>query len=121
MNLYDFNQAIIEQMPELTKEKKQEAIQLINDFEQETASSYYMLLNNELHYYTIFVHNPFGKTDFHTLADSVFECAYSIGKIKTIDKFNDENEQRIEIWINNNCYILFPYDSGVVSYGGYCG
>lgn len=121
MNLYDLNQAIIAKMPELTKERKEEAFQLIETFEMETAAMYYMLLNNDEHYYTVFIRNPVGVTNYHTLADGIFECASSIGKIKTVDKFIDETGTRIEIWINDKCYILFPYDFGVVTYGGYCG
>ena len=73
---------------------------------------YFMLLNNELKDYTVFVI----KKDFcpELMVKDLFEVCKSRGTLKSIEK--TESDMALEIWINNSVYYLFPYDEGVIEY-----
>jgi len=92
--------------------------QINNWSENFVDNTYFMLLCNELHYYTIFRHTNIDNTDFATLGRGVTELLFETGR-KIV---SDENcEDHYEIWAKNddgaNVFLLFPYDIGVVTYG----
>lgn len=120
MTLYEINQSIICQSPPYSDEQISVLIENLNnwDIKQHTSVKYYMLLNNEKHYYTVLHYKNSDHTDFENLGKSVVsllkEMNYSI-----LDE--EENEDHYEIWVKKDketlCYLLFPYDQGVVIYG----
>ena len=55
MNLYAFNKIIIGQMPDYTEEEIEQSKKIIRNYVDAVDSSVYMLLSNELRYYTVFV------------------------------------------------------------------
>lgn len=117
ISLYELNKQIIFQMPDYTEEQINEAKNLINSYMVEQNNYFYMLLSNEMRYYTIFsVYN--GTNVLETFPDEVIDCLNSIGPIKSIEKNTDGV---IEIWCVPTSYCeeacvfyLFPYDQGVV-------
>lgn len=109
-NVYEMNQQIVSQMPKLTEEQILQAIETVKGFAKE--GKYYMLLCNELKYYTVFVKDN-GHYDLPT---EVVECAAELGDLKGVDI--DENGA-IEIWVHPHndephAMYFFNYDAGVV-------
>ena len=118
-NLYDLNKDAIQQLSDLSPNEQRKLVYEINHFVNKTANNYYMLLSNELKYYTLLVHEPTDKrADFWYCGKGVNDLLLEINKaIITYDIYDD----RVEIWVrdNNNeaqLYIFFPYDGGVVTY-----
>ena len=118
LNLYDLNKSIISQMPDLTQEKIQESIELINNFKKSTDNMFYMLYGYEINYFTLFRTNEYAP---ETIGEAIINCLESVGTIKAIDSNFEANA--IEIWINYisedsepilTMLYLFPYDMGVV-------
>ena len=106
---YDVNKMIIAQLPALMTDKQLEpSKKLIKEFTHNyiLAEAYYMLLCNELRYYTI----------FH-VEDIILECLKNIGVIQQINKTDDG--RAIECWVKNDkgtfMFMLFNYDEGVIS------
>ena len=58
MTLYDLNKSAYASLPDITDEQKEIAERIIERFIAESDEDYFMLLNNELHYYTIFHYLP---------------------------------------------------------------
>ena len=116
MNLYELNQAGYAALPTMTKEEiisKKDAI--FNFMSGDNLGSYYMLLCNELRYYTLFdVYRPFGKIITGSMVDEILEIIISLGELKAIEV----NSSMIEFWVlkDNEChmYAFFNYDNGVI-------
>lgn len=113
MNLYEFNQNVYASLPPLDKDglKKAEKnlIQYLTTFD----SNYYMLLNNESRYYTLFTYKN-KIHDYHTMASEILSIVKGIGTVKGIER----NGPVIEFWImhEEQCkiFMLFDYERGVV-------
>ena len=122
LSLFEYNKQLMEQLPVMSDEAIYDAGDMINQYWIKTYNEFYMMLNNNKHYYTIFtdIQTSFSNNEFNTLGDAVITCCKEMGNIKAID-LNEETDA-IEIWItteeDTDCYILFPYNSGVVTIGG---
>ena len=112
------------QMHPVSDSRKKKIITEINDYydsclNPELRDSYYMLLCNERHYYTVFHYNNTQKNEFVTLGGAVMTLIDEMGaQVLAGDKF----EGRYEIWLRtkdkeNHVFLLFPYGYGVVNYG----
>lgn len=115
MNLYDLNKQIVAQLPDLNKEDLISARDTIVAYYNKTMGQYYMMLCNELKYYTIFAIKPEANDYFE---DEVIDCLYDFAdSIKSID-YDTENKTAIEIWFtkNDEAYVmyLFDYTQGVI-------
>lgn len=121
LNLYTLNKGLIKQLKNPTEE---EITQLRNciakwRFNNYKNNGYFMLLNKEIGYYTIFRWQ--NRNDEH-FQDVVIECAEDLGKIKAWDI----KDEAIELWVTRQieedeealCLYLFPYDNGIVYFGG---
>jgi hypothetical protein len=101
----------LEPLDEATQ--KSELVNIGGWFSSNLCSRYYMLLNNELHDYTIF---NFTNFNFTTGVKELSEVLQSRGDIISID-FNHDNNY-FEIWMKNNgqlfMYLLFPCDDFVI-------
>lgn len=117
LSLYEINQQVISQLPSPTEEEKGKMFETIKDYIYKTCrmNKYFMLLNNELRYYTIFERAITAYEDFILCLK---DCLASVGDIKTIEEENGA----IGIWITTSeychCLYLFPYDEGIVPFGG---
>ena len=116
MTLYEINKSAYASLPKMTSAEKERARdKILNYVEKHNNYSreYFMLLNNDLHYYTIFCWmNKTAKT----LIDEIMDITESLGKLKAIE-INDNDA--IEFWITNqdnecNMYIFFDYTNGVI-------
>lgn len=129
MSLYDMNQQIISQLPFLTKEQLSQKAQEIDNkvVENQEVNKCYMLLCKDCSYYTLFVDTKIisHKDTFDyslSIGEGVIDCLnyLSNNKIYAIDFL--EELGNFEIWINYNdtatVVYLFPYDNGLITYGG---
>ena len=118
MSLYDINKGAFGSMKPYDKDKINELQKRINDWELK--GDFYMLLNNDIRYYTVLRNTQHKKSDFSSLGEAVvgllLERNYTI-------HFDDIETDYFEIWVkdpvNGEVYMcaLFPYDWGVVNYG----
>lgn len=112
MKLYELNQAGYASLPDLTDEEilksKDTLLQFLTTFD----SDVYMLLNNESHYYTVFMYNS--DHNYIRMAYEILDIAKEIGNIKAIER----NGSVVEFWImyEGECrmFAFFDYDRGVV-------
>ena len=110
-------QLAVTQLPELiiTPDERD----AILDYVVDTDNTYYMLLSNELHYYTVFSFDKAHQNpnDLPPIEDEVIACVQDLGIIKSIAPNEDGV---IEIWITDidaeKSYPLyfFKYDLGVI-------
>ena len=113
MTLYEFNQAGYSNMPDMTEEQIKKAYKdVVIPFLEQHPSSYYLLLNNDQHYYTFFVFNEFSVIDH--LAGELVSLAQELGPIKSIEVSGDA----LELWISYNnsteAFMFFDYQRGVI-------
>lgn len=113
LNLYDINQQIIPQLPDLSKEQRLEKIQLINTFVKEQKNEFYMLYGKNMSYFTVFKKDNRGAA---SLGSEALYCLDELGNIKSIE----QEAGGIEFWILKkedniaDCLYLFPYDMGII-------
>jgi len=120
MTLYELNQAGYTGLPKMAKsaiEKKRcditewlDDILPYYDMEQDI---YFMLLNNERHYYTIFT---WKEGESYDLASEIISVVKDLGTLKSIELNNDN---AWEFWITHpdtttQAYYLFDYTKGVI-------
>lgn len=118
MSLYELNQNVVSQMPTLDEYVLDVKETLIKSFIKETKNKYYMLLNNEWHYYTVFVVgllNP--PKDSGPVQREITTCLFKMGEVKSIEL--TEDNKAVEIWVTGDdnkahVFYLFPYDNGVI-------
>lgn len=115
MTLFDLNKQIMSQKPDLTEDQIIEGKKEIMHFKLDNADSrYFMLLSNDIHYYTVLAIDKAAK---ELLEDVVIELLHDWGDIKDI--YLSENKGSIDFWVksfnDNMAYFkLFPYDTGVI-------
>ena len=119
MSLYDINKNIIGQLPIYTKEQIKELQDKINVFRDNFEDNYFMLLCNDIHYYTVFYYEEYVSNEFRTLGDAVIQLL--LERNYTIHS-EEIAEDHIEIWIkdeeeNTYAFMLFPYSQGIVLFG----
>lgn len=113
LNLYDLNQQIIPQLPDLSKKQRLEKIQLINTFVKEQKNEFYMLYGKNMSYFTVFKRDNRGIA---SLGVEALCCLDNLGNIKSIE----QEAGGIEFWIVKkedniaDCLYLFPYDMGII-------
>lgn len=118
MSLYEINQSIISQLPSYDDDKIADLQNRLCEWEKQSSNKYFMLLCNDLHYCTVLNCSSVLNCDFINIGEAVTslirEMNYTI--------HSDENAtDHFEIWGKNEegtfCFLLFPYDMGVVTYG----
>lgn len=119
MTVYEINEQLIKQLPDLTEEQIQEKKQIIIDFYTQKDTNVYMLLCKEHSYFTVFLlEDKWSLKNYESLEDEVINCvlfngAHTIRSIENID--NNE----LEIWAADKdneiwCYHLFDYAEGFI-------
>ncbi len=121
MSLYEINQSLISQLPPYDEEKVDDLIERINrwDISKNQRTTYYMMLNNDKHYYTVLKYeDKLTNTDFPTLGKAIIFLLKEMGYAIMSDEIYDDH---CEIWVKDDTetitYLVFPYDQGVVLYG----
>ena len=125
ISLYDLNRANMGQLPVLTtKEELEGAKKVIRDFlEEDQFAFYYMLLNHENRYFTLFEFTHDVKSDGRRaeMAEDVIICMQNCD-FNIIDVNHNEYGNALEVWVKHketdavHMYLLFPYDFGVIKY-----
>lgn len=124
VSMYDFNRANMGKLPLLDEEGIEGAKNVVRKFlTRQTENFYYMLLNHENRYFTLFefTHNIKSDDRINTMADDVIECMLNCG-FGIIDINEDEIGMALEVWVKDvetevvHMYLLFPYDFGVIKY-----
>lgn len=124
VSMYDFNRANMGKLPLLDEEGVEGAKNVVRKFlTRQTENFYYMLLNHENRYFTLFefTHNIKSDDRINTMADDVIECMLNCG-FGIIDINEDEIGMALEVWVKDveteavHMYLLFPYDFGVIKY-----
>lgn len=112
MTLYEFNQAGYLSLPTMTKEDIEADFPMLVSFAENHWGEYYMLLNNDLHYYTLFHWRDNGV---QVLVEELLDIVQSLGELKAIE-VNDNDA--VEFWIKNdnvcNMYVFFNCGRGVI-------
>lgn len=113
LSLYDLNKQFVAQMKEMDEDVRENKFKEIQKWIEETKNDFYMLLCNELKYYTIFGFHDEAPADF---SETLTECVKNVGKLKAVDL--TEDEFAYELWIEvddePHVFYFFPYDQGVV-------
>lgn len=110
---YDLNKMVVKQLPsKVTNGQLKDYKELLKQLG--TQGTYFMLLCNEIHYYTVITHtNNHTQSTFY---NTIIELLQERGEIKLIDWTT--NKDAIECWIQNQdgvfMFMLFPYDWGIV-------
>lgn len=112
MNLYDINKGFYADVPAI---KDIDNIRkTIRGYLQAHPSKYYLLLNNELHYYTFYTFSAAYR--FKAMAVDIADLISELGEI--VDLVVDDDSGMLEIWIRSgedvNMYGLFDYARGVI-------
>lgn len=117
LSVYQINQQVIPQLPNLDADQIQNGINIINQFTE--PSSYYMLLCRDINYYTILITGH--ESSEETVGEAVIDCfTYMNAELKAIDLTDDGSA--VEIWfvvpeeeeLPAMCAYLFKYDEGVI-------
>ena len=121
-NLYDMNKAIIGQV-EKAYSKKDLAQQIkkvwIPIMEVNPANNYYMLLCNELKYYTIIRFTEHSESKNLQACRELQECLECCGRVYAFDS-DPDNYATVEIWVQDretkemHCFYLFGCDAFIV-------
>lgn len=118
--MYDANKQFFAGAPQFDEGQIARAIETINAYASEHKASHYMLLGHDIRYYTILINNP-NFFEIDTIGNAVIDCLENIGQIKEI--VADEGTNAIECWVTTKdketvVLYLFPYDEGVIRFGG---
>lgn len=111
MKLYELNQAAYAKLPTITSTES--VHQKVVSFLERNPGKYYMLLNKDKRYYTVYVNK---SRDNNKLTEDLLDLAMHDmhGELKEIE----DSEDHLEFWIANgdiaDMYIFFKYDDGVI-------
>jgi hypothetical protein len=113
-NMYDMCKIeTLQKQPMNPEDYRKELVNVGSWFSSNLGTQYYMLLNNELHDYTVF---NFINYNFAKAVDELEEVLNSRGAVYGID-FNHDNNY-FEFWIVSgdeaHMYILFPCNEFVI-------
>lgn len=110
MNIYEMNKSIVAQLPDISKKDLEAGKKKINQVASN--GKYFMLLCNELKYYTVFNISTEGV---EKIEDVVLDCINCFGA--TIKSIDNTPEGALEIWIKKDeeayAMYFFNYDGGV--------
>ena len=117
---FEQDRSIIKNLPSFTIEEFQEVREdVIKYFKERPKVKNFMLLSNELRYYTIFQRNNLSiKTSDYTDADKVLTFLNNdsflkeVGELKVLKRTGADE---LEIWIGETPFVLFNADSFFVA------
>ena len=114
MSLYECNQMLMAKKPDILSTKP-----LLEQWFEDNPDEYFMLLNNELHYYTVFhqVTATFGS--YAKMINELLDVL--IDDIKNIKSIEVDTNGALAIWSDDwedegmpHCFYFFPYGRGVI-------
>lgn len=120
LSLYELNKNIMENVPKEAIPTEEQLIEAINKYDNH--SNYYMLLSNQIKYYTVFEriveHGPLKIDCLNNFAQEVILCLQDMGEIVGVS----EEPGALEFWVKTKngpeCFYLFDYSQGIVYFKG---
>lgn len=119
--LYELNKNAVSQLPAYTEKQLESLEELINGWENDFRGigiHYYMLLCNDIHYYTVFSYTDHSISEFNALGRGVIQVLKEGNYVIHAEEYSTDH---FEIWVKKDDeiydFLLFPYDQGVVTYG----
>lgn len=120
LSLYELNKNIMENVPKEAIPTEEQLIEAINKYDNH--SNYYMLLSNQIKYYTVFEriveHGPLKIDCLNNFAQEVILCLQDMGEIVGVS----EEPGALEFWVKTEngpeCFYLFDYSQGIVYFKG---
>lgn len=115
MTIYKLNQQAYAKFPELKDDELKEVKMDLYDYLASKPNvNYFMMLNHEKRYYTVYTYGKDGLAPLR-MADTMVEVAQTLGVLKAIEVRAD----MVEFWISDKAgechmYAAFPYDQGVI-------
>lgn len=128
--LYELNKQIIAQMPILNEDEIRRCSDTLLKYFVKNSDSYYMLLCNELNYYTVFHIISTKTTAMQDLITEFLDIVINLGDVRLIE---EDNNGVLAVWsslkpfnydmlsdeakeeVNKvHCFYLFPYGKGVI-------
>lgn len=117
MTVYELNQIAYNSLPNMENGELKDSLPYIQNYLRDHYGKYYIMLNNDKHYYTILTHDTdiLDNWEFK-MAREIIACAKELGPIKSIEE--DEVSGALEVWILQDeevhAYHIFKYDQGVI-------
>ncbi len=115
-NLYDANKQLSHAEPLMTEPEKAGRWQKLIEYLFGRSDNYYMLLCHERRDYTVFAVRDSKDIAAHKFPVELFDCLRNRGGLVSMDPV--DNGYAWEIWLRIDdedfCYMLFPYDNGVI-------
>lgn len=113
LTVYDYNKLGYGALPPYDSEGLRLAEKNIREYLKRYPSKYYLMLNNDEHYYTIYTFK--NEYKFTEMAKEILQIAKELGPIHGVE---DGGNGALELWIkyNGECqlFYLFDYTRGVV-------
>lgn len=114
LTLYDLNKQIMTSKKAINFNDRMASIKDLKTYVTDTNNNFYMLLCNDIKYYTLF--NIVDKASNY--ANEFWSCLDNLGKVKAIGP--TEGNDALEIWFTNEenkTYVayFFAYDKGVIT------
>lgn len=110
MNIYEVNKGLYLNVPPM---KSSDIKKVILDFLKDHESCYYLMLNHDIHYYTVF-HTVAFRTE--AMVKEIYSIIAELGPV--VDIINNQETAMLEIWIKYDgqpmMFGLFDYTRGVV-------
>ena len=110
LTLYQLNKMIMTKFKTYSEEDILKSKKDIRKYVDDTNNFSYMLLCNDLRYYTVFIKD---KIYEEAIEDVLIECLNNLGEIKSIDFTNEKDA--IEIWFYREDELYVSY---FFTYGG---
>lgn len=123
MTLYEMNQQIMTQLADMSIEAVTEKIKAIESDILALEDKYFMLLNNEFNYYTLFVKDKYSVETFTEIMLICLLESFGKASVKSIEAVPAQ-VGCYEIWLKLEaqeegiCFYLFPCEKMVEPFGG---
>ncbi len=112
MTLYEMNQMAYGKLSKMTKAEIEKATEQLEQFLTKHDSKYYMMLNVDGRYYTVYTYNQ--EHDVKKMAYEMIDVAKTLGILKGIQV----EEDMVEFWVQQDkacsMYAMFDYTRGVI-------
>lgn len=114
MTLYEMNQQAYKALSNMIDKDINKNTKDLADLINKSTNNFFMMVCNELHYYTLFTWRNRKNHKPYNLAKEIIDVSKTLGNLKAIEISDDH----AEIWIENNdecnMYMFFQYDAGVI-------
>lgn len=122
ITLYDLNKQVIKTLKVLTQKEISQRRHAVIEWLIKNPDTYYMMLGNEDHFYTVFHVNSDRGALVNSFIDYLIDCFYNIRVIE------EDNNGCLAVWgnfvqptinedtetIEPHVFYLFPYSQGVI-------